>query len=168
MVWVRSEYAGELAVVCAWLAALVPWNVTYSSAELQGALLAVRFPFFEVQYFVGFEIDGRGFFLLPITDAVAQQAGQTVYGAYLAWAVGAVLVAAAVLYAFAYYFAEERVETGPVDPVLAIGCLLGSAGTVLLVTNGLLVQWGIPGIPIPVGSLLLLAMGAVLVRAERR
>mgnify|MGYP000224076028 CR=1 FL=1 len=28
--WVRSEYAPELAVVSAWLAVLIPWNVTLS------------------------------------------------------------------------------------------------------------------------------------------
>lgn len=28
MPWVRSEYAGEVAVVSAWLAALLPWTVT--------------------------------------------------------------------------------------------------------------------------------------------
>lgn len=168
MVWVRSEYAGELAVLSAWLAALIPWNVTVASAEVPGRLLFLRFPFFEVQYLLGFEVDGERFFLLSIADAVTQQSGQVVYGAYLAWAAGAVLIGVAVLVSVAYYVEEEAVESGPVDPVRAIGALLTLAGVVLLVTTYLLVTRGVPGIPLPIGALLLAVIGGTLLRVERR
>ncbi len=167
MVWVRSEYAGELAVVSAWLAALVPWNVTYATAEGVGGILYVRFVFAEFLYFTDLEIDGRSFELLSLRQAVAQQTGEFVYVAYAAWALGAVLVAVAVLLSIAYYLREERVESGPVDPVRLMGGLLGAAGIVLAAANYLVVTRGIPGIPIPVGTLLLLVMGGVLLTVER-
>lgn len=169
MVWVRSEYAGELAVVSAWLAAVVPWNVTYASAEgLPGSILYLRFPFFEVQYLIDFEIDDQQFFLNTIGDAVSQQIGQGVFVAYAAWLAGAALVGVAVLVSIAYYLEEERVEAGPVDPVLLIGGLLTVAGVVLAVASYLFVARGIPGYPLPVGTVLLLVLGGTLLRVDRR
>ncbi len=167
MVWVRSEYAGELAVVSAWLAALVPWNVTYATAEGVGGVLYVRFVFAEFLYFTDLEIGGRSVEFLSIRQAVAQQTGEFVFVAYLAWTIGAVLVAAAVVLSVAYYLREERVEAGPIDPVRLMGALLGGAGVVLVAANYLVVTRGIPGIPIPVGTLLLLALGGVLLSVER-
>lgn len=51
MAWVKSEYASEVAVLSAWLAALVPWSVTYQPAAqpIGGTIYMIRFPFFEVQ-----------------------------------------------------------------------------------------------------------------------
>lgn len=169
MVWVRSEYAGELAVVSAWLAAVVPWNITYASAEgLPGTILYLRFPFFEVQYLIDFQIDEQQFFLNTIGDAVSQQIGQGVFIAYATWLAGAALVGLAVLVSIAYYLEEERVEAGQVDPVLLIGGLLTVAGVVLAVASYLFVTRGIPGYPVPVGTVLLLVLGGILLRVDRR
>ncbi|MGZ0745661.1 DUF7549 family protein [Haloparvum sp. AD34] len=169
MVWVRSEYAGELAVVSAWLAAVVPWNVTYASAEgLPGKILYLRFPFFEVQYLIDFEINENQFFLNTIGDAVSQQIGQGVFVAYATWLAGAALVGFAVLVSIAYYLEEERVEAGPVDPIMLIGGLLTVAGVVLAVASYLFVARGIPGYPLPVGTVLLLVLGGTLLRVDRR
>lgn len=169
MVWVRSEYAGELAVVSAWLAAVVPWNITYASADgIPGSILYLRFPFFEVQYLVDFEIDDQQFFLNTIGDAVSQQIGQGVFVAYATWLAGAALVGLAVLVSIAYYLEEERVEAGPVDPVLLIGGLLTVAGVVLAAASYLFVTRGIPGYPLPVGTVLLLVLGGTLLRVDRR
>ncbi|GAB6878100.1 hypothetical protein JCM17823_03740 [Halorubrum gandharaense] len=167
MVWVRSEYAGELAVVSAWLAALLPWNVTYTTGEGLGGLLYVRFVFAEFVYFRGVEVGGRSFELLSIHRAVSQQLGQDVAVAYFAWVAGAALVGAAVLLSVAYYLREERVENGPVDPVTTMGVLLVGAGIAFLVATYLVVTRGIPGIPIPIGTVVLLVLGGVLLGAER-
>lgn len=167
MVWVRSEYAGELAVVSAWLAALVPWNLTYTADGGVGGVLYVRFVFAEFVYFTGLEIDGQRYQLLSIRDAVVQQSGEFVFGAYLTWAAGAVLVGIAVLLSIAYYLAEERVESAPVDPVFLMGGLLVAAGIALGVANYLVVTRGIPGIPLPVGTVLVLVLGGVLLTADR-
>ncbi|SNR31851.1 DUF7549 family protein [Halorubrum vacuolatum] len=167
MVWVRSEYAGELAVVSAWLAALIPWNVTYSTAEGIGGVLYIRFVFAEFVYFSDLEIDGRSFEFLSIRRAVVQQTGEFVFLAYLMWVLGAVLIAAAVVLSIVYYFRETRVEAGPIDPVRAMGALLCGSGLVLVVANYLIVTRGIPGVPIPIGTLLILVLGGMLLTADR-
>jgi hypothetical protein len=60
--WVRSEYANELAVLSAWLSVLVPWNVTQHTrtdtlslldgllnADAESNIFFLRFPFLEIQ-----------------------------------------------------------------------------------------------------------------------
>jgi len=60
--WVRSEYANELAVLSAWLAVLVPWNVTQHTrtdnlslldgllnADAESKIFFLRFPFLGIQ-----------------------------------------------------------------------------------------------------------------------
>ena len=50
MPWVKAEYAGELAVVSAWIAALVPWSLSVQPAGPFGSLLfMVRWPLVELQ-----------------------------------------------------------------------------------------------------------------------
>lgn len=168
MVWVRSEYVGELAVVSAWLAAFIPWNVTYASIPGYGNALFLRYPFLEVQYLIGWTIGDRAFFLRPIGRAIGVQAGEVVYGAYLAWALGSALIAIAVVVSILYYLEEDRLEAGPVDPARLIGAALLAAGIVLAATNYLLVTRGVPGIPIPIGTVLLVGLGGTLLLAERR
>ncbi|WP_435185006.1 DUF7549 family protein [Halobellus sp. EA9] len=166
MVWVRSEYAGELAVVSTWLAALIPWNVTYSSDVSGGAVLFVRFPFFQVRYAFGVPLARRVAVSDPLS-AIAFQSGQTIQAAYQAWAFGAAVLAVGVLVAVAYYLDEERVESGPVDPVRFLGGILGLSGLVLAGATYLLVTRGFPGIPLPVGVVFLLVLGGVLLTVER-
>jgi len=166
MVWVRSEYAGELAVLSAWLAALVPWNVTYSPGVAGGSLLFVRFPFFQVRYTFGVPF-ARGVDLRDPLSAVAFQSGQSLQVAYETWVAGAGVLALAVLLSLAYYAREESVERGlPVDPVRLMGGLLGLAGVVFLAANVLLTR-GFPGVPLPVGALFCLVFGGVLLTVDR-
>ena len=165
MVWVRSEYAGELAVLSAWLCAFVPWNVTYSP-DVGGGLLFVRFPFFQIRYAFGDTL-ARTFVVSDPLSAVAFQRGQSIQLAYQAWVVGAAVLLAAVLLSVAYYAHEKTVEAGPVDPVRAMGTLLLSAGVVLTAATALLVTRGLPGVPIPVGLAFLYAFGGVLLTIDR-
>lgn len=166
MVWVRSEYAGELAVLSAWLAALLPWNVTYSTGIAGGDVLFVRFPLLQVRYTYGIPVT-RAVSISDPLSAMAFQSGQTILLAYQAWAVGAAVVAAAVALSVVYYFREEAVESAPVDPVRVMGVLLGLAGVVLAVATYLLYTRGFPGVPIPIGVVVLLLLGGVLLRVER-
>jgi len=166
MVWVRAEHAGALAVVSTWLAALVPWNVTYSSNVSGGAVLFVRFPFFQVRYAFGVPLARRVAVSDPLS-AVAFQAGQTIQVAYQAWAVGAAILAVAVVVAAGYYRYEAAVEAGPIDPVRLLGGLVGLAGVVLAAATYLLATRGLPGVPIPVGVVVLLVLGGVLLTVER-
>lgn len=166
MVWVRAEYAGALAVVSTWLAALVPWNITYSLDISGGAVLFVRFPFFQIRYAFGVPLARRVAVSDPVS-AVAFQAGETIQVAYQAWAVGAGILAVAVVVATAYYRYEDAVEAGPIDPVRLLGGLVGLSGVVLAAATYLLATRGFPGVPIPIGVVVLLVLGGVLLTVDR-
>lgn len=166
MVWVRAEYAGALAVVSTWLSALVPWNVTYSPDVSGGAVLFVRFPFFQLRYTFGVPLARRVTVSDPVS-AIAFQAGQTIQIAYQVWAVGAGILAVAVVVATVYYRYEDAVEAGPIDPVRLLGGLVGLSGVVLAAATYLLATRGFPGLPIPVGVVVLLTLGGVLLTAAR-
>lgn len=166
MVWVRAEYAGALAVVSTWLTVLVPWNLTYSTDVSGGAVLFVRFPFFQVRYVFGVSLARRVAVSDPLS-AIAFQAGQTIQAAYRVWAVGAAILAVAVVVATAYYRYEDAVEAGPVDPVRLLGGLIGLSGVVLAAATYLLATRGFPGLPIPVGVVVLVVLGGVLLTVDR-
>ncbi|MFB6096000.1 MAG: hypothetical protein ABEJ74_01260 [Haloferacaceae archaeon] len=179
MVWVRSEYAGELAVVFTWLSALVPWNVTYSPDIGGGSALFVRFPFVQVRYVWGVDVPQPIRTTVPVPgwllpgvfppdfSALVFQEGHTILLAYQVWAVGAAVLAVAVAFSVVYYLREERVEAMAVDPVRLLGVLLATAGVVLGVATYLLATRGFPEVPIPLGVLFLLGFGVVLLTAER-
>ena len=74
--WVRSEYANELAVLSAWVAMLVPWAVSTHTHEtvggdIENGIFFLRFPLFELQLrSPGFiEIDGE---LVPADEIIAE------------------------------------------------------------------------------------------------
>ena len=49
--WVKSEYAGELAVISAWVSMLVPWNIAFQTkAPFQSTVVFLRFALFELQF----------------------------------------------------------------------------------------------------------------------
>lgn len=65
--WVRSKYASELAVLSAWLAVFVPWNVAYHTQtwirgdpSIEGSVFFFRFPFFELQLRSGSVVEAVG------------------------------------------------------------------------------------------------------------
>lgn len=52
--WVRSEYAGELAVLSAWVSMLLPWNVVWKGIEhaefpVDSSVVFLRFALLELQ-----------------------------------------------------------------------------------------------------------------------
>lgn len=171
MVWVRSEYAGELAVVFAWLTALLPWNITYSTIPGLGSALFVRFPFVQVRYAFGLPVAEATAVRSPL-GAMELQAGQTVAVGYQAWVVGAAAVGAALLLSLALYRYEESVETGfadalGIDVVRAMGALLGFSAVALSAATWLIWSRGLPGVPIPVGVVLLYVFAGVLLVVQR-
>ncbi|AUV81366.1 hypothetical protein C2R22_06580 [Salinigranum rubrum] len=165
MVWVRSEYAGELAVLSTWLSAFIPWNVMLSSVA-GGSVLFVRFPFLQIRYAYGVPF-AEGTLILDPLSAISFQAGNSIAVAYQAWAVGAAVFAVAFVFSILYYLAEARVEALPVDPVRVVGALLGLTGVVLAAATYLLLTRGFPGIPIPLGVVFLLVFGGVLLTIDR-
>jgi hypothetical protein len=178
MVWVRSEYAGELAVLSAWLSALIPWNVTYSPNLGAVSALFVRFPLFQVRYVWGIQVDQNVALSAPVPgwllpgglerySALATQEGLSILRAYQVWALGAAVFAIALALSIAYYTREQQVEELSVDPVRLMGGLLGLSGAVFAVATYLLYTRGLPGIPIPVGVFFLFAFAGLLLTAER-
>jgi uncharacterized protein (TIGR04206 family) len=162
--WVRSEYAPELAVAFAWLSALVPWSVSYAQLSDLGSVAFVRFPLLQVRYAFGIPV-ARAVKVDSPYAAWQFQAGQSVADAYALWTVGATILLAALALSVAMYLDLDRVR--PYRPVTAMGALLGAAGVTLAAATYLLATRGFPGIDLPIGVLLLLLFAVVLLRAER-
>ncbi|MFB6161454.1 MAG: hypothetical protein ABEJ61_09810 [Haloferacaceae archaeon] len=164
-VWVRSEYAGELAVLSAWLTALLPWSVSYVPSVAGGSILDVRFPLLQVRYTFGLPLARA----MTVRDPVS---GFLVTGntpaqvAYAAWVAGAAVAAVAVLLSVVYYARQARVEAAPVDPVRTMGVLLLLVGGTLGAATALFVV-RFPGFTVPVGALFALLFGGVLLVVER-
>lgn len=167
MTWVRSEYAGELAVLSTWLCALVPWSFSFGS---RGGItvVALRFQYVMVQFIFGLELSGFGEQpVLPVWAAPAFAApGTDEARAYLAWAAAAALLTVAVVVSIAYYLREDRVEAGPVDPVRLLGGLLVLVGGLEAAAVGLLWR-GYVLTTVPLGVVFCLALGGVLLRVDR-
>lgn len=165
MVWVRSEYAGELAVLSAWVSAMLPWSFTVASRD-GVSLVVVRFPFFAFRFVYGIELGAAAVPFLPVWAAPGFPSSAAVARAYWVWLGAAIFVALAVALSVALYLAEQRVESGSVDPVRAMGLLLG-AGAVLF-TYAFVVLWGnYLGLTVPVGAVFLWAFAALLLTVER-
>lgn len=180
MVWVRSEYAGELAVLSTWVAALVPWNVHYAPLSEGASLLFVRFPILQVRYVFGLSlirgtqiglpappqlVDSTGF----VVSAIGFQDNTALSDAYWVWAIGALVYVAALGLSLLYYHDEDRVEGWRFDPVRVLGGLLVTTAGLFGVASYL--AWGanaFPGVPIPVGVLIVGLLGGVLLAADRR
>jgi uncharacterized protein (TIGR04206 family) len=167
MVWVRSEYAGEFAVLSAWVSALIPWSVSLAS---QGGvtLVVVRFPLLLLQFVLGARLRGGEQPFLPVWSAYAFPASEAVARAYLVWLGGAAVVGLALLLSVLYYATEERLEARlPVDPVRLMGGLLLAAALVLTVATVMLWQ-SFLGRAVPVGVPFLYALGYLLLVVERQ
>jgi len=165
MVWVSREHAGALAVVSAWLAAFLPWNITYSSVGGPWVVF-VRFPLFEFQYTsgVGAGVDGPA--VRSVLAAVQLRTGEGLELATQIWAVGALVICAALMLSVVYYTNEARIEAGRIHPVRLMGGLLGLAAGLFGLATVFVWTGGFGGVPIPVGVVLLGLLAGVLLRAE--
>lgn len=165
MVWVRSEYAGELAVLSAWVSALLPWSFTTAS---QGglSLYVIRFPFFALRFVHGVDLGAAAVPFLPVWVAPAFAGSPAVSRAYWVWLVAAGFVALAVVLSVALYTAEARIEASSIDPVRTMGVLLGAAA--LLFTYSFVVLWNdYVGFTLPIGVLFLWVFSGTLLTVER-
>ena len=169
MTWVDSEYAGELAVVSAWLAALLPWSVTVRSGTLLGesaSLIIVRFPAAMFQFLFGPEVQGFDSFV-PVWAAPGFTGSEAVATAYTLWLAGGALVGLAVVFSAIYYARDDLVEErSPVDPVRLMGALLLPAG-VLMFAAAVLLFRAQGGVTIPVGAGLVPVLGGLLLIVDR-
>lgn len=164
--WVRSEYAGELAVLATWVNVLIPWSVSFNRFSPEASFAVVRFPFLAFQFLYGIDLRGAEVPFLPVYLAPGFPGTPGVARAYTVWLGAAILFAVAVAYSVAYYLREERVEAGPVDPVRALGGLMLATGVALSAATVLLWQHYV-GTTIPVGVFFLYLFGGVLLAVER-
>jgi len=171
MVWVRSEYAGEFAVLSAWLSALVPWYLVYIPEGPSGsAAFYMRFVFVQFRVFPGISFsealeDYR--FTLPWK---AREIGFDVFAlGFDLWYVGLAVVGLTIALSIGMYLAYDRVQsTSPVHPVRLMGGLLalqaavfGAASAVFILEAPFDSQY-----PLPLGVIIVAVLAASLLRVE--
>lgn len=164
--WVRSEYAGELAVLSAWLCALLPWSLTYFS---EGGLrwIRVHFAVAYFQFAPGSGLAGLLDTTVYVTDAARFADNESAAFGYELWLLGLAVLALAVALSLVYYRLDERLEElSPVDPVRVMGGLLVAAGVPLAAAT-YLAHDGLVGITVPVGVPFMFVLGGLLLVVER-
>lgn len=178
MVWVKSEYAEELAVLSAWLCAAIPWSVSVAIGEIEGgSLVEIHFPFLLVRFLFGLEVPGANPLILLPWEAIAFYGSAPGPLAFAAWTASAAVLGLAVVLSVAMYAFESRLGAAPADPVRVMGGLLLVAALLSTVASGFL-QFGalpidgvatdaFPGILLPVGVLFQFAFAYTLLRVER-
>lgn len=164
--WVRSEYAGEFAVLSAWLCALLPWSLNVARGE--GVwLFRIHFVYLFFQFVPGIDL-GEGYvpWVFVHEGAGFPDGGPAVVG-YQLWIVGAAVFTLALALSVAYYVYDDRLEErSPVDPVRAMGGLLVAAAVPLAVATYYLAS-GLVGYTVPVGTLFMFVLGGLLLVVER-
>jgi uncharacterized protein (TIGR04206 family) len=169
MAWVKSEYAGELAVVATWLTALLPWSVSVLPTNFGQPIIAIRFLFFRYRSIPPVEIDGEvetgG--LTLVHRVFELEAFPTLKLASQVWLAGAVLFLLPLALSVAYYVLDDELEAKlPVDPVRLMGGLLGATAVVFTgATVGFLLEQ--PKVTLPIGVVLMWAIAVTLLRVDR-
>lgn len=169
--WVRSEYAGELAVLATWLTALIPWSVSVLNETLQGTdteftVVNIRFMFFQFHYLFGISFENQSVddLIQFVWQVPAFVPTNQVPEAWV-WVAGAALFALLLVLSFVYYSRDAELEARlPVDPVRLFGgvflvlAIAFSAATVMFFEHQRTV---------PIGTLFMWVFAAILLRVER-
>jgi len=169
--WVRSEYAGELAVAATWLTALLPWSVSFLSrsptnADVRFTVVNVRFVLFQFHYLYGVSFGDQSLTdlvqVVPRIPAFVPE--NQVLEAWL-WVGAAGLFGALFALSLVYYAREEwLVERAPVDLVRTFGAVFALLALAFSVAT---VMFNDHQATVPVGVLFLWVFAAVLLRVER-
>jgi hypothetical protein len=189
MPWVKAEYAGELAVVSALVAALVPWRLSLQpSAPFGSFFFAVHWPLGELQVRIPSTVEGDPapvvealrdvypgvdlfgpFYVADVVSAATFYGSANFSRAGLAWLAGTGFVLVAVGLAVALYRDEAGMASLlPVDHVRLMAVLLGLATVAFALASAY--YWVGPdfvGVPVPVGVVVVGALAVALARVER-
>ncbi|MFC7020933.1 MULTISPECIES: TIGR04206 family protein [Haloarcula] len=165
MAWVKSEYAGEMAVLSTWLVALAPWSVSvFQVSDL--TVVALRFLPFRLQFIFGATIENERPFLWAWEVARFQTSPELTLAGTLGFA-ALVLFALPLTLSVYYYFEEERVgDLLPLDPVRLFGGLLGLVALATVAATALFVRF-FPGVTLPVGAALSALFAYLLLTIDR-
>lgn len=163
--WIRRDAERTVAAGAALLAALLPWDVTYIGDIAGGSLLYVRFPFVEFQWADGIQSASPATLRL-VQDAAALHTGGPLEPAYQAYVVGAAAVALALVLAAGLAATEGR--DGGLNPTRVVGGLLGVGGLAFVAGWYLVFTRGAAGLDVPLGAVIVPALGVTLLVAERR
>lgn len=191
MAWVKAEYAGELAVVAAWVATLTPWSLTLQpNGPLDSILFMVRWPLGELQVrlastvtidgaevavaevladaYPGTRVLGPFFVANPLSATAFYDAPALAYGGW-GWVIAALAVLVALGLSVALYVDEGgTTERLLVDPVRGMAGLLGLATVGFgVATIGFAMGPPRVGVPVPVGVVVVGALAVALARVER-
>lgn len=165
MAWVRSEYAGALAVLCTWAAAVLPWSVTYFSVgSITQVLVRVHWGVFKFQFGAPEDL------VLPSQTVLAEldtAANPGIRQATLVWIGAAAVMTALVAFSVAYYLREERVEALPVDPVRLTGGALLVVAVAHAASLWLLLAHR-AGTTVPVGAVFEFVFAYLLLTVDRQ
>ncbi|MDS0281704.1 DUF7549 family protein [Haloarcula onubensis] len=164
MAWVKSEYAGELAVLSTWLVAIAPWSVSvFGNGRITGVVF--RFLPFRLQYLYGISVSNELKFVWA-WEAMRFPAYTGLAGTL--WTVALAVFAGTLVASVAYYAREDEFSDGlPLHPVHFFGALLGVVGLLTLVGTGLLnLEGGFAGTTVPVGALVAPVLAGVLLTAD--
>jgi len=167
MAWVKSEYAGELAVLSTWLVAIAPWSVSvFGVGPVTGVVF--RFLPFRVLYLYGIEIPNE-LTVLWAWESSATQGGDAAVLAATLWTAAVAVFAVAFVASVAYYAREAAFANRlPVDAVRFFGALLGVVGLLVLAATVLFnTSSGYAGTTIPVGALVAPVLAALLLTVDR-
>lgn len=168
MAWVKSEYAGEFAVLSTWLVALLPWSTTVMNIQFRGAdatVVVIRFLYFRLQYIFGISFGDQERPFLLFSEAVGFNPESLALASWL-WVAGAIVSFVPVGISFAYYAREDAVSSAlPADPVRVQGVLVGLVGALLLASTGLFAVR--QSVTVPVGAVFALVFAYLLLTVER-
>lgn len=164
--WVRSEYAGELAVLSAWLCALLPWSVSYASLD-GNHLFRIHFVAGFLQFVPGLGLGRRIQTGVFVASAPGFPQDQTVALAYQWWLAGAAVFALVLAWSVLYYAFDEQAEArSQIDPVRVMGGLLLASAVPMTAATYYLAQ-GFTGVTLPVGVVFMYLFGGLLLVVDR-
>ncbi|MFB6141580.1 MAG: hypothetical protein ABEJ26_14235 [Halosimplex sp.] len=169
--WVRSEYAGELAVLATWLTALLPWSVSTVSATPRGmdtsfTVVNIRFVFFQFHYLFGISLgdQGLGELVQLVSEIPAFVPDNQVTEGWI-WVGAAAVFALVLALSVVYYAREDLVEDrSPVDPVRLFGAAFALLAGLFTVATAMFFRHQTT---VPVGALFMWVFAAMLLRVER-
>ena len=169
--WVRSEYAGELAVLATWLTALLPWSVSFISRTPAGmdtgfTVLNIRFVLFQFHYLYGISFGEQSLgnvvqFVLQLPAFVPDKQELETW----LWVGAAALYATLLALSFVYYAREDwLVERVPLDLVRVFGAAFAVLALAFTAATAMFSQHQTT---IPIGALFMWVFAVVLFRVER-